>query len=474
MFLQKLSVLIATFAAGVTFSYSQKLYSTITPAGKPVNVQGMMVGDDIFLSMQVEAVHGPENLSVMVEPDGEQKVLDLSGTTGYPIVAGVKRGDSTCFYYLSHLKKSVTLSTLLLDSNTAKGQQMLNHIPVPGVIYGSYVEGDDLFMLCGVKNEYKLRLLQIRNGRLKGVSEFPLTFNLGKRKNQRVTFIDMANPVTPVEAAGDVKICKDGRAIWILIDEPFDDKDVTVTSNSLFRTTAIRLDLDAKTSIVKSFYQPDRSRFTSAVLGNDIYRLVYGGPLHVDQFDFYSGKKKNTAELSRGKETRYDSTYARISNKCKTEKSVKGVSHLERWLGAFLIVDSLSNGERIFTVGDYGDNYSGIYVFGGAVPAITSLIITASSLIVGELVEGQLSTVYYYFRGSMDSMAATYDVPLLRKKVDDFDNGQLKNKRRFNFRGYLVLPESTFEISQQHKSNTIEIRKFELTQPAGSSTNMGE
>jgi hypothetical protein len=119
-----------------------------------------------------------------------------------------------------------------------------DHIPVPGVIYGSYVEGNDLYMLCGVKNEYKLRLLQMRNGNMKSVSEFPLTFNLGKRKNQLVTFMDMALPVSPLDAVGQVKICKDGRAIWILVDEAYSDNDVTITENSLFRTTAIKLDLD--------------------------------------------------------------------------------------------------------------------------------------------------------------------------------------------------------------------------------------
>ena len=421
-----------------------------------------MVNEDIFLSMQVKGSRsGQESLHVLIKPNGDQKKIDLTGISGLPIVAGVQRGDSTCLYYLDRVEKTVVLSTLVIDENTGASSKLTGSIPVPGMIYGSYVEGNDLYMLCAVKNEYKLRLFQMRNGVLRSASEFPLTFNLGKRKNQLVTFMDMANPVSPLDAVGQVKICKDGRAIWILVDEAYSDRDVTVTENSLFRTTAIKLDLDKQTTIVKSFYEPERSGFVSAVLGNSIYRWVLSSG-RIDEFDFISGKKKNSVLVPGLRDARLDSTYVHINDKFKIEKSVKGKTYLDHIFGWILVVDSLSNGERVFTLGLYGDNHSPMVLAYG-VPIIGTLIIAASSLVVSQLAPSPVTAIYYYYRGYMDqSVTATYNVPFLRKKVDDFGNRQLKNKVFFDFRGYLNMPETTYEVTQQHNSKVVEIRKFKF------------
>jgi hypothetical protein len=89
------------------------------------------------------------------------------------------------------------------------------------------------------------------------------------------------------------------------------------------------------------------------------------------------------------------------------------------------------------------------------------VINTTSSLVVGELVEGSISTVYFYYRGSMNKgMRPTYDVPLLRKRMDGFDDSQAKRRVKFSYRGYINLPRTTYELSQVEGSNKIEIRKF--------------
>lgn len=473
MHLQKFAVFFALLAISLT-AYSQGLHSTISSPGVPSNIQGMMMGDEIFLSMNLkQGSSRQQRLSMLVHPNGEYSELDLSGISQNPVVAGVKRGDSTCFYYLKTVDKNVVMGTVLMMGDNKKGETLPDVIDIPGKIYGSYVEGSDLYMLCGVKNEFKLKLLQIRNGHAHSIREFGLTFNLGKRKDQRVTFIDMNKPVTPQVAVGDVKICKEGRAIWIIVDEPFKDADVTMTNMTLFRTTVIRLDLDTQETIVKSFYETMKTHFTSSIMGNDVYRMVSDNGLRIDQIDFYTGKKKGTVSLSITKEQRRDTVYARIGSEFKTYKTLMSNPVLTRWMGNYLIVDSLANGKRIFTVGNYGDRYPYFLLMGGPLP-IVNLIITTSSLVVGELVENPISMVYRYYVGSMeDGFTATHQVPLLRNRVDDFDSRQVGKRVSFSYRGYINLPEKTFEIVQKTGSNSIEIRKFELDDSSPMGTSAG-
>jgi len=179
--LKKIVVFIPLLICVVT-AYSQILHKTLIAPGEPENIHGMMVGESVFLSMQVNGKSdGQKNHSVLVHPNGEHQKIDLGPMSGHPIVAGVKGVDSLCFYFLEYFQKAAVVATVLVGSD--KSQKLPGRINVPGVIYGSYVVGSDLFMLCGVKGEFKLKLLQIRNGHLITQSDFPLTFDLGKKKS---------------------------------------------------------------------------------------------------------------------------------------------------------------------------------------------------------------------------------------------------------------------------------------------------
>jgi hypothetical protein len=441
------------------FSYTQELFTTLKMPGKVDKIWGMMIDNDIFMSIEFPDTNTKlTNISYFIHPDGSKTEIDLTAIADKPIIGGIRRDGSTYFYYLDEVSKKAVVKCFVVDSS-GMGTTLPKAIDVPGKIYGCYIERGDLFMLCAVKKKFTLKLLCLRDGILAAETDFPLTFDLGGTKETKVSFFDAALPTTPQQASAPIKIVKDKNLIWITIDEPYRDYGQAVTESSIFKTTVARLDLVTGKTSIKSFFEKQWYPFTSALLKGNLYRLVleHKKP-RVDIFNFENGQQIRTWNLLRGAEPGRDSTYARIETYLKTEKDVKGANVVKRIMGNLFIVDSLSANEQILTLGHYGDQV--IIPTFGITPAVWA-VMTATSLLVKELIVGRYSCVYYYYKGpSDDGYTATYHTPLLSQVIDDYEYNMLTKKIMFSYKGYLRDIGITYAIYQKRKSNELDIMIF--------------
>jgi hypothetical protein len=440
-------------------SYAQTPIAKLTLPGNAAEIRGMLIGEDIFLSAVFSSATTSQSVqSLIIHPNGKKTELDLKVIGDKPMIGGIRRGNNTFFYYVDDISKRAVIRCLVVDSIGAT-RPLSEPIQIPGKIYGTYIEDGDLFALCALKNEFKLRLLHIHDGSMINEISFPISFDIGNNKKENVSFFDASIPTTPKEASALVKLIKDKNSIWLVADEPIGRYDTFEQHPStIFRTTVVRMDLQQKTSSIRTFFETSKSTFTSAILDGDLYRLVLEKELRVDHFNFESGKKVKTIKLQRGNEPGRDSTYARIGKYNKTEKDVKNADVVKRVLGTFIIVDSLAGQKRLLTIGDYGDQ---MITFTG-ITNVLSIALTATSLLISELSEGEYSCVYFYYVSSSGTdYTATYKTPLLRQVIDDYEYQLLKNKVRFVYRGYLHQPTFTYAFYQRNKSNVLEILKFE-------------
>jgi hypothetical protein len=449
----------ATFFLPLT--YAQTSFASLTLPGKADEIRGMLIDDDIFLSAAFSTASTTRNVrSYFVRPDGKKTEVDLKVVGDKPMIAGVRRGGNTFFYYVDEISKRAVIRCMVVDS-IGSSKSLSETIDIPGKIYGTYIEDEDLFALCALKNEFKLKLLRIRDGSVIDEASFPLSFDIGKNKGAKVSFFDASIPTTPLEASSLVKLVKDKNLIWLIADEPIsllDNSNYDPQSTPMYKTTVVKVDLKEKKTSIKSFFEPSLNSFTSALFNGDVYRLVIDREPRIDQFNFESGKKIKTIKLLRGEEPGRDSTYARIAKYVKTEKDVKKAQIVKRLLGHLFIVDSLSDQQQLLTVGHYGDH---MLTFMGFTDVLSAAL-SVASLLISDLSEGPYSCVYSYYVGSPDTnYTATYRTPLLRQVIDDYEYRLMKSKVRFDYRGYLNQSTFTYAFYQRNKSNVLEIFKFE-------------
>jgi hypothetical protein len=186
-------------------------------------------------------------------------------------------------------------------------------------------------------------------------------------------------------------------------------------------------------------------------------KYLIGGVRDGENTYFYYIDEKNDRVLIEAMRTDNKTGKGVVLSNSMDVPGKKGAAIIKRLFGYLLIVDSLSGAEKFLTVGHYGDHM--IAVIGPA--SVAGLIVTAASLIVREVAEGPISTVYSYYRGSMDKgFTASYKSPFVRKVMDDYEYRQLISGVRYDYRGYLDLPGATCAIYQKDKSKTIQILRF--------------
>jgi hypothetical protein len=292
-----LAIILAFTTFFLPSSFAQTSIANLTLPGQADEIRGMLIEEDIFLSAVFSSASTTRNVrSYFVHPDGKKTEVDLKVVGDKPMIAGIRRGDNTFFYYVDEISKRAVIRCVVVDSiGTSK---LLNEpIEIPGKIYGTYIEGDDLFALCAIKNEFKLKLLRIHDGSVIEEISFPLSFDVGKNKGDKVSFFDLSTPTTPLEASSLVKLVKDKNLIWLIADEPIsvhDNYNYDPQSTPMFKTTVVKLDLKEKKTSIKSFFEPSLNSFTSALFNGDVYRLVIDREPRIDLFNFESGKKIKT------------------------------------------------------------------------------------------------------------------------------------------------------------------------------------
>jgi hypothetical protein len=440
------------------YTHAQTPLTSIDMPGKVSDIRGMLMDDDIFLSMVFRPISGkPFTKSYFIKSNGSAVSADVDVVGDRPMIGGIRSGGNTFLYYVDKVSKRKVVRWVVLDS-AGRGNPADAFIELPGKICGTYIESGDLHILCGVEDKFSLKLLRIREGVLQGETRLPLPFDIGNLPNGKVSFFDTAKPTTPKDVSAPVKIMKEDRLLWITVDEPLLDFDKGLAMNT-FRTTVVKLDLSSGKSSIKSFFEPDLKFFVSAMSKGKLYR-VYGNLENrkMDVYNFEDGKKGNTVSLISGKDAGRDSTYARIGKYWKTEKDIKKANVVKRVFGQLFIIEDLSPTQQLITLGHYGDQM--ILVTGFS--SIAEVVVSAASLLIAELSEGPYSCVYYYYTGSQATeFKATYKTPLLRQIVDDYEYKLMRQKVMFDYKGYLYQPEMTYALYQKRNAKQLEIITFE-------------
>ena len=313
-------------------SYAQTSIASLTLPGKADEIRGMLIDEDIFLSAAFSTASTTRNIrSYFVHPDGKKTEVDLKIVGDKPMIGGIRRGDNTFFYYVDEISKRAVIRCVVVDSIGAS-RSLSETIEIPGKIYGTYIEEDDLFALCALKNEFKLKLLRIHDGSIIDEISFPLSFDIGKNKEAKVSFFDASIPTTPLEASALVKLVKDKNLLWLIADEPIEPVRSSILQqlSLMFKTTVVKLDLKRKESHLSNLFLSHRmASFTTAMFNGDLYRLVIDREPRIDLFNFESGQKLKTLKIASGPGAWPGFDICTDFEICKNGKGCEGCRHCE-------------------------------------------------------------------------------------------------------------------------------------------------
>ncbi|MEJ7643317.1 MAG: hypothetical protein WKF87_01870 [Chryseolinea sp.] len=456
--------LLLTFALlSLSFNdFAQNVLTQINSAERVKAINGMMIGSNLFLNVSYASNENDGAAGLLIRPDGTSVQVNTRILKDKLLIAGVLSGDSTSFYYIDVVKKVAFLRAWVISNQSGTGSASSCRIEIPGQIYGSFVEGDALYLLCAMKNSYTLQLIRVVGSSVNSTKNYKLSIDLGKMKSNAVAFFEIDNQNFRGSTAS-MRVVKDRRTIWIVADEPAEQFEDTTKPSTIFKTTVVRLDRSNEGSEVRTFYEQSRNKFASAISGEDVVRVIFARKnIRIQHFYFHSGKLINTSLVSLPLQHTRDSVYARSGSKGLVFKGFNSKGFASFVPGCFLITDSLDASRQILTFGTY-INTSNVPVIApiGGLAVATSLAITALSLIARDISEGDTDYTYIYAIGNGTSgYHMVNHSNALRQHIDDYELN-LQGSAGFSYKGYIHAGNTIYGILQRTKRSPIEIVRFQ-------------
>jgi|GEM_PF-3115006 len=424
------------------------------------NLKGVVSGDSIFLSFlqsRIGSMEDPKYHSMWVSSKGQGRQIDLDELQG-KYLAGISAArDTTRYYFFEEAtNNSVLLRCLNYDERWGKKTIAAQTATLPGRLLGSYIESDDLYLICASKKDYRVRLIRIHGTQVVNEKIFNLAGELVKKKNTRVAFIQEGETVTPYQASASVKIVKASDGIYISIDEFY---DANAIKQGMFKTTVMKLDLNSESVSTRVFFEPSMDYFNSMTFGGHLYRVKYESRyLKLEIFNLANGKLVTSKIFNEPKGSILANVYNRDgSNKTTTKYDYeKGYKKMVGY--PFVIPDSVS-GKSLIAAGLWMEDDVNIPMITtlGVLPALLSGI---ASVLVRDLYEGPINCSYFYLRTTAkNSIEYDAQIPSARKMIDEYE--ALNAESKFMLKGYLNGKNATYAIYQRNKSNKLEVWKFD-------------
>lgn len=252
-----------------------------------VTSSGVPSGDSLLVTVRGAS----KSTYYWVSPHGGRQ-FSWPELNAFEIFAIGGNEDTTHYYFI----KASGKKALVGAASEIHGVRSIRpaNVEVKGRVYGSYVENGHLFVLVSEKSTHALKLVEYNGLNKVKETNFPLSIDLGRKKNASVVFFDNDKTVLPQMTSATTKVIKEGNAIWIVVDEPppiYPDPDIP---NPVVRTSLIRLDLMTGESSIKVFFCPGIRYFGSTYYAGKLYRLAFPSERELQIFDAYSGKQLST------------------------------------------------------------------------------------------------------------------------------------------------------------------------------------
>jgi hypothetical protein len=410
---------VIAFLTGWTCCVSAQTVLLDQPLGKATapKFQGVVSGDSVFVSL----FQTGKSSGYWISANGVRE-FNLPELTGKSLFA-VGRADSSYYYFLIEEKKKLYIGALVVkdESRTiAKAK-----VPLNARLYGAYVENGHLFLLMAEESGYRLKLAEFAGLKMVRNQSFALSFDLGRLKNQSVSFYQSGTSTMPSDVIAPIKIVKDKEAIWITIDEP--KPPYQAQPLDLFRTTVLKLGLKNGETRARMFPTRSEDFFNSVVLDGFLYRLIQEANYYVEVFKIESGEKIGTYSEPELKDAQQEfPVTVRDGVRSIVLKQTRKKFGLSRGSKAFVLVDSISTGGVLATLGVHVENSPKIPVVGN----LAALFFVMNEVVL-KSVEGAITYVYTHFF-IRDNKLDLFDEPATRRqRIDTYELGFGASKKAF-------------------------------------------
>jgi hypothetical protein len=387
--------------------------------------------------------------SVIVLPDGTQRILELNELKEKAIATITSSPEQLDFYYFDTTKESVTLNLLGLNRKDRE-KTILNPISIPGRIIG-YEANDSLTVVTYDQKTSLIHVQRFKNFKRTFANQYSVNPQLLKEK---VTFISRSDMTQPSDADADIKMYLREKYLWIIAENH--------ANRSMGTSTIFRIEISSGETSTMGIFETSGEKWNTMLCGENILKVVKSKGIKLLAYDF---QKNDPVFASEYKESSAMSTERAYERRGVTNEvfPIDIQQSLKAWGRPFVISYGDNSNFMLLKIGTYEPKLnpkSPVPVLGSGVMKLIFEISRIGSYAFNDKVSDDR---YFYLKGNfIEGFILDPNPVLLEKTIDDFEIANREKPMFISAKGYIKSRSAAFAFYKYEKHyDQIKIFKFQ-------------
>ena len=449
-----LSLIACTHFIQAQINYSKIPLQDIGNGDNQLEIQGLALNDSIFIA-GYPTKKGPTK-AFWILPSGEVVKLNSPELKDKLVVALASSGDSTYFYYLEQLKYTISLRAVVQSQQTGAITSSNKSISFTGSFINIFHQGKHTYLLSIFKERNEIHLSEIKGmERLKEtflISPVDLNTNLSP-----FSFVSENEILSPHAASSLNKIYQQGNFLYIGIDQ-------TKAVGGMAKTSILKIDLKTGASELRIIVDNSGKQFSTYMENDYIFKITKSrsaGAIisiyNLADFSLHQTMKINK-ETAIAQSRSFKKDFVKTTDKESVWDAISNTS------SGFIMATPMDSMNFIVRLGSHHLIDRSGAAFIPVVSAFQVLAIVGSVARVAALSLSEMESVDHYFYlkwdGKNEPVFADKPVSAIQA-IDTYDITMFKQKRKFEYKGYLQTHSKVFGFYQETGSTFLNILLFE-------------
>jgi hypothetical protein len=431
---------------GLVSTWSQE-FSTIESKDGILfqTIQSFPLNDTLFVFFSTA---GKKDFnSILILPDGTQKVIRLNELKEKAIAAITSTREHLHFYYFERGKDFVALNVLSLDKKTLK-KTLLTPLSIPGRVIG-YDVNDSLTVLSYDQKTSLLHLHRFKNFKLSFANQYAVNAHLFREKT---TFISSSEITQPSDADSDIKVYLREKYLWIIAEN---------NENKLMGTSTIfRIEILSGKSATMGIFEYSGNKWNTMLFGEEILKVVKSKGITLTAYAFQKNEPVFSVTYEEGSAISKERAYERrgVSNEAF---SINIQQSLKAW-GRPIVVPFSDGNSILLKIGNYEPKLNPK----SPVPVLSSgvmkLIFEMTKIGSYAFNNKASDDRYFYLKGDfIKGFSYEPNPKAIEKVIDEFEITSWQKSMPLSGKGYVTSKDAAFGFYKFEKHyDQLKIVKF--------------
>ncbi len=433
--------------------YSKIPLKDIANKNNQLEVLGLVLNDSIFIASYPTKTEPAQAFWIL--PSGEAVKLNSPELKDKLVVALASVGDSLYYYYLEQLKYTISLKAVVQSRQTGTIISSNRSISFTGSFVNIFHQGKHTYLLSIFKERNEIHLSEIKG--MERLNEKFLISTVDLNANSSpFSFVSENEILSPRAAASPNKIYQQGDFIYIGIEQA---KAVDGTP----KTSILKINIKTGEPELRIIVDNSGKQFKTYIENDYIFKVTKSrsSGVIISIYNLHDFSLNQTMKINEETAIAQNRSFKKDFVKTTDKESVWDA--ISNTSSGFIMATPIDSMNFIIRIGSHHLIDRSGAAFIPIISAVPVLAIVGAVAKIAVLSVSEMESVdhYLYLKWDGKSQPVFADKPVSAiQAIDTYDVAMFKQKKKFEYKGYLQSHSKVFGIYHESGSAFVNIILF--------------